>query len=112
MSHSSHKKNSNNSEVTPPPLVPLAERRWLTIPEAASCIAVSPNTVRGFIHDQELRAVPIGLMFRIDRNDLDEFMLRRKKVVAPYRRGSRPWVAERHAKDRVAKQAKKKRAGR
>jgi excisionase family DNA binding protein len=107
---SNRKKNSGISEE--PPLIPVADRRWLTLPEAASYLALSPNTVRHIIHAGELRAVRIGLMFRIDRTDLDQFMLRRSQVVAPYRRGTRPAVALRWAEYRAEKQTKQKRAAR
>jgi len=97
-------KRKKNSEVLVAPLIPISDRRWLTLPEAASYLALSPNTVRHVIHAGELRAARIGLMFRIDRTDLDQFMLRRSQIITPYRKGSRPWVAERWAKHRAAKQ--------
>jgi len=101
---STRQKISDIPEVPPPPLVPLAERRWFTLHEAASYLAVSSNCVRGFIHSGELRAARIGLMFRIDRTDLDGFMLRRSQIVGPYRKGSRPAVAKRWAEYRANKQ--------
>jgi excisionase family DNA binding protein len=109
---SNRKKNSGISEVPPPPLVPLSERRWLTLPEAACYLSLSANTVRHFLHSGELRAVRIGLMFRVDRTDLDQFMLRRSQIVAPYRRGTRPAVSKRWAEYRAAKQSKQKRVAR
>lgn len=112
MSNSNRKKNSDNSEVAPPPLVPLSERRWLTLPEAAAYLGFSANRIRKFIHDGELPASPVGLIYRVDRAALDTLMLRRNRIIPPYRRGTRPAVAQRWAEYRAAKQSKQKRAKR
>lgn len=88
----------STKQVTETPLDP--NLRWLTIRDAARYLQVSPQTVRGIIHDGRLKVVRIGLHFRIDRVDLDSAMMRRKQTVAPYRRGTRPWVKERHAENR------------
>jgi excisionase family DNA binding protein len=73
--------------------------RWMSIASAASYLEVHPQTIRRLIHSGDLRASKIG-HYRVDRADLDQLLLRRKKFFAPYRRGSKPWVAERHAENR------------
>jgi excisionase family DNA binding protein len=73
-------------------------QRWLDVFESARYLHVSPQQVRRYLHDGDLRASRVGKGFLLDRADLDQFVLRRKKPVAPYRRGTRPYVAERWAK--------------
>jgi len=87
-----------------PPTEPF---RWLTVDEAAIYLRVSPGTIRGLIHRGELRAARIGTLFRLDRADLDQLMLRRKRSVAPYRRGTHPWVAKRWALQREQRAVEK-----
>ncbi|PYU26987.1 MAG: hypothetical protein DMG30_00515 [Acidobacteria bacterium] len=78
-------------------------QRWFTIGEAAAYLRCSPQTVRNLIHRQEIRAAKLGdWAFRLDRHDLDHYLEMRKRVVAPYRRGTHPWVAKRHAQSRKA----------
>ncbi len=77
-----------------------ANCRWLNVAQAAAYLHVCQNVIRNLIHQGELHAARIGNQFRIERCDLDRLMLRRKRRVAPYRRGSRPWVAERHERNR------------
>lgn|SRR5436309_1072215 len=81
-----------------PPLNP----KWLTIFEAAHYLRVSPQYVRRVIHAGELKAIPLGgsAGFRVALIDLDQFMLRRKRVILSYAQGLRPWVAQRHAANR------------
>lgn len=81
------------------PVTPLP-RRWLTVDEAAIYLQCSPQTVRGLIHGRELRASRLGASFRLDRVDLDHLLERRKTFQNPYRKGTHPWVAKRHAKNR------------
>ncbi len=81
--------------LTPP-------ERWLTIAEAAAYMRLSQQTVRNFIHEGELRASRLGSIYRLDRQTIDEFMVRRERAIAPYRRGTRPWITEMHARNRKA----------
>ena len=74
--------------------------RWLAVDAAAAYLGVSANYLRKLIHDGDLKAGRLGNNFRIDRLDLDQLMLRRKRVVAPYRKNTRPWVARYHAQNR------------
>jgi excisionase family DNA binding protein len=92
----SSKKNKNALPF------PAADQRWLTIYGAAAYTQLSSQNIRNRIHAGELRASRIGVIYRIDRNDLDQFMLSRKKTVAPYRKGTRPWIAAMHARNRKA----------
>jgi excisionase family DNA binding protein len=79
--------------------------KWLLVPEAAAYLRVSPQTIRTLIHSGRLKATRgIGAGFRIDRADLDNLLLRKKKVIPPYRRGTHKWVTERWAKKRTHKQ--------
>lgn len=74
--------------------------RWLAVEAAAAYLAISANYLRKLIHDGQIKAIRLGNNFRLDRLDLDQLMLRRKRVVPPYRKNTRPWVAKRHAKNR------------
>lgn len=109
---SNRKKSPGISEVPHTPLIPVAERRWLSLAEAAAYLSFSANRIRKFIHDGELPATRVGAIFRIDRAALDSLMLRRNQIIAPYRKGTRPWVTARWAEKRTQKQAKQKRAAR
>ena len=83
--------------------------RWLDVDQAAVYIPSSPQTIRGLIHKGELRAAQLGgRYYRIDRVDLDQLLIRRKRIHRPYRVGSRPWVKARHAKNRKSTAAKSK----
>ena len=82
------------------PVAPQSNR-WLAVEAAAAYLAISPNYLRRLIHDGQLKAVRFGNHFRLDRLDLDQLMIRRKRVVPPYRKNTRPWVAKRHAKKRA-----------
>jgi len=84
----------------PPAVDP--NQRWLDINQAGSYLGFCPTYVRQLIHQGELKASFFGNTYRIDRNDCDQLMLRRKRTVPPYRRGSRPWVAARHEAARKA----------
>jgi excisionase family DNA binding protein len=90
------------SKKKDPPLVIDPNQRWFTIALAAIYIQLCQQSVRSLIHSGELRAVHFGNTYRIDRRDLDELMLRKKRIVAPYRRGTHGWVRERHAAARKA----------
>ena len=79
------------------------ESRWLTIDEAALYLRVSPGHIRSLIHRQDIRAARLGPSYRLDRVDLDVFLEKRKVFQAPYRKNTRPWVAARHAKERVSR---------
>lgn len=80
---------SNESVTTP----------WLTVEQAAQRLQLSSGYVRKLIHDGILKVIVIGPgSQRIDRADLDQMMQRRKKILAPYRTGTHPWVAARFAK--------------
>ena len=76
-----------------------ASVRWMSIASAASYLEIHPQTIRRLIHSGELRAAKIG-HYRVDRADLDQLLICRKKFFAPSRRGSKPWVAKRHAENR------------
>lgn len=86
-------------------ILPLdPNQRWLTVTEASRYTRLSPTSIRSFIHAGRLKAVPDGIAhgYRLDRVDLDAFMIRQKRIIAPYRRGTHPWVARRHAANRRA----------
>jgi excisionase family DNA binding protein len=75
-------------------------QRWFTTDEAALYLRCSPQTIRGLIHRRELRASRLGQDFRLDRSDLDRLLERGKQFHNPYRKGTHPWVATRHAQNR------------
>lgn len=80
--------------------IPIDSERWLTVPLAASSKKVHPNYIRSLIHGGELKAVHFGKGFLIEKTDLDNLLLRRKKFFPPYRRGTKPWIAAMHAENR------------
>ena len=87
-------------------------KRWFDVAESAAYLVVSQGYVRSLIHDRKIQATRLGNTFRIDRVDLDRLLESRKKLQAPYRRGTRPAVAARWVRERAEKQAKKTRAAR
>ena len=83
----------------------IPEQRWFTVDEAAEYLRCSSQTIRSAMHRGDLRCSqlgPEGSPYLLDRLDIDRFLERRKRVLAPYRKGSRPWVAKRHAAERAA----------
>lgn len=94
---------------SPQPITTLDPNlRWLNLREAAFYLRVSTQSVRHLIHDGQFKAARLGNNFRIDRADLDALMLRRKRVVAPYRRGTHPWVTKHWARERQKVQQKQR----
>jgi excisionase family DNA binding protein len=47
---------------------------WLTVEDVARTLGVSKMTVYRLIHADELRAVRIGHVLRVDKHDLDGFL--------------------------------------
>jgi excisionase family DNA binding protein len=87
----------------PPQSVPTTSpTRWLTIAEAAIYARRSEQAIRSWIHGGGLRASKPDANYLIDRQTLDEFLIRHERVVGPYRVGTRPAVARRHATNRKA----------
>lgn len=89
--------------VVIPPIVPEldVDQRWLTVKDSAKYLRRSVQFVRALIHSGDLKASELG-GFIIDRNDLDKLILSRKRTVGAYRKGTRPWVKARLAKERAA----------
>jgi excisionase family DNA binding protein len=83
--------------------VAFPTQRWLTVDEAAQYLRLSPGAVRKLIHEQEIKASREGNGYRLDRQDLDARLERRKKFHGAYRKGTHPWVAERWAEKREKK---------
>lgn len=79
--------------------------KWFNVALAARYALCSQTYIRQLIHGGELKAVRLGQTYRIDRVDLDQFLTRRKRFVAPYRKGTHPWVAKRHAQERKHRRA-------
>ena len=53
-------------------------RQLMTVEEAAALLRVDPKTVYRLINNNELKAVLIGRVYRIDSVDLDDFLRRAK----------------------------------
>jgi excisionase family DNA binding protein len=100
---------SSNSPNSPNEVIP---KRWFDVAETAIYLLVSEGYVRSLIHDRKIPATRLGNTFRIDRVDLDRLLESRKKLQAPYRKNTRPWVAARWSAEREQKQTKQKRAAR
>jgi len=79
------------SGIPPTPL----DRRWISVSQAADYIGCSSQTVRTILRKGAIRAsrplVGTG-PYVLDRLEIDQFLERRKRVLPPYRVGSRPWV--------------------
>ena len=95
----------SRSKKVLPAVIPVIDphQKWLTVETAAVYLQVSPQTIRGILHRGEIPAARLAPNlggYHIDRNDLDKWLERRKRIVAPYRKKSRPWVAARWAKKR------------
>jgi excisionase family DNA binding protein len=93
-------KNKASEEKSPKEKPTVPSGPWRTIQEAAERMRVCDQTVRGLLHSGELRASRVGRRYLLDVADLDAFVLRRKRIVPPYRNGSRPWVSAMHAENR------------
>lgn len=84
----------------------MDSQKWLTVSDAAKYSKSSQTTIRKLIHAGLIRAVPgVSKGYLIDMSDVDAYLNRMKKVISPYRRGTRPAVAARWA-------ARRKRGGR
>jgi excisionase family DNA binding protein len=96
------------SKKSPPVVAPTIDpnQRWLTVADAAVYARRSSPTIRAMLHRGEVPAARFGAGYLIDRADLDRWLERQKRLVRPYRRGTKPWVADRWAR------ARKKRAAR
>ncbi len=53
--------------------------KLLTVAQVAEALQVSHETVRIWIRNGELEAVDIGNEYRISKDDLNDFLKRRKK---------------------------------
>jgi excisionase family DNA binding protein len=87
------------------------QARWLTVERAAEYLGCSSQTIRSAMHRGDLRASrlgPAGAPYLLDRIDIDRFLERRKRVLPPYRRGSKPWVKKRHVAQRSSLKTKEK----
>ena len=84
------------------PPTPL-DRRWMSVSQAADYIGCSPQTIRTILRIGAIRASrPLSGTgpYVLDRLEIDRFLELRKRLLPPYRKGSRPWVAKRWAKRR------------
>ena len=83
--------------------MPIEPSRWLTVEAAAAYLSVHPQTIRNAMHRGEIRASRLGSdagPYLLDRFELDRLLERRKRILSPYRKGTRPSVAKRHAEKR------------
>jgi excisionase family DNA binding protein len=55
----------------------------LTVEEVAKELRVTPKTVRTYISNGELVAIALGKGYKITRNDLDDFIRRRRTDYKP-----------------------------
>jgi len=83
----------------------LKDSRWMLISDAAVYLRVHPQTIRNALRRGDLKAsrlAPGSGPFLLDRLEIDRLLERQKRILPPYRKGSRPWVARRHAANRRA----------
>ena len=60
------------------PETQIGTPQLMTVEEAAALLRVDPKTVYRLINSNELKAVLIGRVYRIDSADLDDFLRRAK----------------------------------
>ena len=53
---------------------PTSDPKFLTIAEVAAIMRVSKMTVYRLVHGGELPAVRVGRSFRVQENDVDEYL--------------------------------------
>ena len=103
---------SQPSQEVPSSIQP--NQRWLSVAAAATYLGVSPQSIRNALHHGALRAAKLAPghsnTYMIDRLDIDRLLERGKRVLPPYRKGTRPWVAKRWAAERRTAGRKKVRA--
>lgn len=54
----------------------LRDIEWLSVVQAGQLVNMSPSKIRRAISDNKLRAFRDGKLFRINREDLDDYMRR------------------------------------
>ncbi len=59
-------------------------KQLLTVEEVADRLRVHPQTVRQFLRERELKGIAFGgrTGWRVEQQDLDEFIARRKRETA------------------------------
>lgn len=60
-------------DIMPSPS-PLFMEEWLTVAEVAETLKVTPRAVRSWIKEGRLKAVKIGRIIRIKKEDLDTLL--------------------------------------
>lgn len=71
------------------------DHRWISVSQAADYMGCSSQTVRTILRVGAIRASRLlagSGPYILDRLEIDQFLERRKRVLPPYRKGSRPWV--------------------
>ncbi len=66
----------------------MLSRPFFTIQEISELLKISEVTVRGWVHQRELRAVRFGREFRVAAKDLEAFVDAHVLEPAPPRKGS------------------------
>ena len=67
----------------------MLSRPFFTIQEISELLKISEVTVRGWVHQRELRAVRFGREFRVAAIDLETFVNAHVLEAPPLRKGSR-----------------------
>lgn len=67
----------------------MLSRPFFTIHEISELLKISEATVRGWVHQGELRAVRFGREFRVAAKDLEAFVEAHVLEPAPMRKRSR-----------------------
>lgn len=59
----------------------LSQSRLLTIPQAAAYLNTTKWAIKSMIWSRELPIVPLGKRYMLDISDLDEVVIKRKRLV-------------------------------
>ncbi len=54
----------------------LRDLEWLSVPQAGQLVNLSPSTIRRAVNENKLKAFRDGKLFRIHRDDLQDYMQR------------------------------------
>lgn len=93
---------ANTAEKSPAASALDPNRKSFTTAQAAVYLERGQAYIRKAVHDSKLKVDGEG-RFIFERSALDKLRASETRSLGPYRKGTRKWVADRHAKNRVRK---------